>query len=729
MIRFLTIVSFALLIATKVWTVLIPQTYKSAVDQLTNGKFPLLAVLGYSGLRILSSLCDGGRESLFVNVQQYSVRTSARRTFEHLHRLSIRFHIGRQTGTVLRSVERGTEAVSYVLSFLLFNIAPTLFELLLTSIILFSAYSPWYAIIIIVVIVVYIVWTLVITEWRTKIRRETNDANNLTTNRAVDSLLNFETVKYFSNEEHESRRYDDALLAYQKASQKSQFTLSLLNFGQSFIIAIGLAGVMILAAWQATKGKVTIGDFVMINTYLLQLYTPLNWLGTSYRMIKTSLVDLENMYELLEETPEVRDAPDATTLTVPEGSVKFKNVYFGYDPTQPVLNDISFDIAAGTTTAIVGASGQGKSTIARLLFRFYDPVAGSISIDGQDLLDVTQVSLRRQIGVVPQDCVLFNDTIEYNILYGRPSASREEVISAAKLAKIHDFITGLPDGYNTKVGERGLRLSGGEKQRVGIARAILKSPAIMIYDEATSALDTKVEREIQASLRQISLGRTTLTIAHRLSTIQHAEQILVIVGGRIAERGSHSELMALKGEYYSLWKAQLAEELAQGGQPQTGSPASLASASSSPPATAEVSLIDLNDVPASTATSSSADADKLAFSETCPILRIFDEAQARAFYVDWLGFKVDWEHRFNPEAPLYMQVSRSGLILHLSMHHGDATPGSTVFVRMKQIRSFYNEVMEKDYPANRPGLETQPWGLEFEVTDPFNNRLRFCESQ
>lgn len=728
MIRFLTIASFVLLIATKVWTVLIPQTYKSAVDQLTKGKFPLLAVLGYSGLRILSSLCDGGRESLFVNVQQYSVRTSARRTFEHLHRLSIRFHIGRQTGTVLRSVERGTEAVSYVLTFLLFNIAPTLFELLLTSIILFSAYSPWYAIIIIVVIVIYIIWTLVVTEWRTKIRRETNDANNLTTNRAVDSLLNFETVKYFSNEEHESRRYDDALQAYQKASQKSQFTLSLLNFGQSLIISIGLAGVMVLAAWQATKGKVTIGDFVMINTYLLQLYTPLNFLGTSYRMIKTSLVDLENMYELLEEIPEVKDEPDATTLSVPEGRVSFKNVYFGYDPTQPVLKDVSFDIAPGTTTAIVGASGQGKSTIARLLFRFYDPIAGSISIDGDNLMDVTQVSLRRQIGVVPQDCVLFNDTVEYNILYGRPSATNAEVIAAAKLAKIHDFISSLPDGYNTKVGERGLRLSGGEKQRVGIARAILKSPAIMIYDEATSALDTKVEREIQTSLRQISLGRTTLTIAHRLSTIQHAEQILVLVGGRIAERGSHSELMALKGEYYSLSKAQQAEELAAE-KAQSGVPALIPSATPSPPAVQEVSLIDLSDAGSSTATTSANGGPNMAFSETCPILRIFDEEKARGFYVGWLGFKVDWEHRFTPEAPLYMQVSRAGLILHLSMHHGDASPGSTVFVRMKRIREFHEEVMNKDYQSNRPGLENEPWGLQFEVTDPFNNRIRFCESQ
>jgi ABC-type transport system involved in Fe-S cluster assembly fused permease/ATPase subunit len=560
MIRFLTIISFLLLIATKVWTVLIPQTYKAAIDQLTRGKFPLLAVLGYSGLRILSSLCDGARESLFVKVQQYSVRLSARRTFEHLHQLSIRFHIGRQTGTVLRSVERGTEAVSYVLSFLLFNIAPTLFELFLTSVILFSSYSPWYAIIIIIVIAFYVAWTLGVTEWRTKLRRETNDANNLTTNRAVDSLLNFETVKYFSNEKHEAERYDDALKAYQTASVKSQLTLSMLNFGQSAIISIGLAAVMTLAAYQATKGKVTIGDFVMINTYLLQLYAPLNWLGTSYRMIKTSLVDLENMYELLEETPEVQDAPNAPNIQVAEGRISFKNVYFGYDPALPVLNDVSFDIAPGTTTAIVGASGQGKSTIARLLFRFYDPVAGRILIDDQELLDVTQNSLRRQIGVVPQDCVLFNETIEYNIRYGRPSATRDQVYEAAKLAKIHDFIMGLPDGYETKVGERGLRLSGGEKQRVGIARAILKSPAIMIYDEATSALDTKVEREIQTSLRQISQGRTTLTIAHRLSTIQHAEQILVLVGGRIAEKGSHTELIAQRGEYYSLWNAQQEEQ-------------------------------------------------------------------------------------------------------------------------------------------------------------------------
>lgn len=554
--------SFLLLVAQKVSTVLVPQTYKAAIDQLGQGKFPLLAVLGYAGLRIFSSLCDGGRESLFVKVQQYASRLSARRTFEHLHRLSLRFHIGRQTGTVLRSVERGTEAVSYVLSFLLFNIAPTLFELLLVSIILFSSYSPGYAIIIIVVVTVYVIWTLTITEWRTKIRREANDANNLYTNRAVDSLLNFETVKYFSNEQHESERYDNALKSYQEASTKSQLTLSLLNFGQSVIIATGLASVMTLAAWQATKGKVTIGDFVLINTYLLQIYAPLNFLGTSYRMIKTSLVDLETMYELLEERAEVQDAPDAQDLQISKGHVQFKNIYFGYDSLVPVLNDVSFEVQPGTTTAIVGASGQGKSTIARLLFRFYDPVAGRITVDGQDLQDVTQQSLRRQIGVVPQDCVLFNDTIEYNIRYGRPTASREQVYEAAKMAKIHDFIVSLPEGYETKVGERGLRLSGGEKQRVGIARAILKSPAIMIYDEATSALDTKVEREIQASLRQISQGRTTLTIAHRLSTIQHAEQIIVLVGGRIAERGSHSELFAAKGEYFSMWHAQQQEEQA-----------------------------------------------------------------------------------------------------------------------------------------------------------------------
>lgn len=600
----MTIAALILLVLAKVWTVLVPQTYKAAVDGLTKGKFPLFAVLAYAGLRVLSSMCDGGRESLFVNVQQYVIRTSARRTFEHLHRLSIRFHIGRQTGTVLRSVERGTEAVSYVMSMLLFNIAPVLLELLMTSIILFSGYSPWYAIIILVVIAFYVVWTFTITEWRTKIRRETNEANNLTTNRAVDSLLNFETVKYFSNEAHESRRYNDSLLLYQTASQKSQFTLSLLNFGQSFIISAGLAAVMTLAAWQATKGKVSIGDFVLINTYLLQLYTPLNMLGTSYRMIKTSLVDLENMYELLEEIPEVSDAPDAKTIDVTEGAVSFKNVYFGYDPTLPVLNDISFSIAPGTTTAIVGASGQGKSTIARLLFRFYDPIAGSITIDGQDLRDVTQASLRLQIGVVPQDCVLFNDTIEYNIRYGKPHATQEQVYDAAKLAKIHDFILGLPDGYNTKVGERGLRLSGGEKQRVGIARAILKSPSIMIYDEATSALDTKVEREIQSSLRQISLGRTTLTIAHRLSTIQHAQQIIVLVGGRIAERGSHSELLSKRGEYFSLWNVQQAEEEEKAKQVAEEASADMSPDASVPSESSEDPLIELDDSSSSSTTAS-----------------------------------------------------------------------------------------------------------------------------
>jgi len=479
--------------------------------------------------------------------------------FNHLHALSLRFHLNRQTGGILRAIERGTSSASYLLSMLLFNILPIFIEVGLTCIVLISVYDVLFTIITLVTVIVYVVYTILVTEWRNKYRRLMNEKDNESTNKAVDSLINFETVKYFCNEDHEAQRYEHALNEKVDAAVKSTNSLSLLNSGQALIIALGTFFVMILASKRVATGGMTVGDFVMVNAYMLQLYTPLNFLGTSYRMIKQSMVDLENLFTLLDEPIEVSDADGARRLHILDAEVKFKNVTFSYKNDSPIINNVSFTIRSGQTVAVVGPTGSGKSTLARLLFRFYDLDSGTITIDGQDITQVTQQSLRKAIGVVPQDTVLFNETIRYNIMYGRPDATDEEVQRAARLAQIHDFIMGLPDGYLTKVGERGLRLSGGEKQRVSIARALLKNPAVLIFDEATSALDTHTEKEIQTALKEASKGRTTLVIAHRLSTIVDADLILVLQRGVVVEQGTHEELLHMEGEYAEMWHRQEVE--------------------------------------------------------------------------------------------------------------------------------------------------------------------------
>lgn len=551
------VIALAFLALGKALNVLVPQTYKKSVDQLGAGVFPVFMIIAYGLLRLFSSACENVRDGVFMSVQQDTRRKAALKVFDHLHDLSLRYHVNRKTGEVLRNVERGAESVMYILNFLMFNILPTFLEIIIVSLILLASYTAWIALLVFVVIVGYVVFTIIITEWRVKFRRSMNEANSKASNRAVDSLLNFETVKYFVNEDHESKRYDESLAEYAKASVKSQTSLSILNIGQASIIAVGLISVMLLAGSQVVKQKMTVGDFVLIASYLLQLYTPLNFLGTSYRMIKQSLVDIENMFLLLEEPKEVRDKEGSQDLIVQEGNVSFKDVSFSYDPEIPILKNLSFKVPAGKTVAIVGPSGAGKSTISRLLFRFYDSQSGKICVDGKNVKNITQSSLRRAIGIVPQDTVLFNDTIEYNIRYGNLHATHEEVVKAAKMAKISDFIESLPQKYDTLVGERGLRLSGGEKQRVSIARAILKNPKILMYDEATSALDTKTEKEIKKSLDEVSKGKTTIIVAHRLSTIVNADEIMVLKNGSIIERGSHNTLLEMKGEYYSMWLEQI----------------------------------------------------------------------------------------------------------------------------------------------------------------------------
>jgi ATP-binding cassette subfamily B protein len=473
----------------------------------------------------------------------------------------LRFHLERQTGGLSRAIERGIRGTEFLLSYLLFNVVPTFFEIFLVCGILWGLYEASLAIATFATIIAYVVFTFLVTDWRVKFRREMNERDSEANTKAIDSLLNFETVKYFANEEHEAQRFDEALKAYETASVKSQTTLSMLNIGQGAIIAVGLVTVMLLAGAGVVRGTMTVGDFVLVNSYLVQLYTPLNVLGMVYRNIKQSLTDLESMFRLLGVRAEVEDQPGAESLIVSRGEIVFDRVSFRYDPRRPILEDISFRVAPGRMVAIVGSSGAGKSTISRLLFRFYDVDEGAIHIDGQDIGTVTQDSLRRAIGVVPQDTVLFNDSIRYNIAYGKPGASQPEIDSAARHAHIHDFIASLPDGYRSKVGERGLKLSGGEKQRVAIARVILKGPNILIFDEATSALDTKTEREIQESLEEVAADHTTLVIAHRLSTVVRADQILVLEQGRIVERGDHLSLLARNGVYAAMWaRQQEAEE-------------------------------------------------------------------------------------------------------------------------------------------------------------------------
>jgi|SRR5579884_212003 len=561
-LRLRVVAALALLASAKAVNIFIPLLYKHAVDALSGKSpagivvVPVAFVLAYGAARVMSQGFNELRDAVFAKVEQRAVRRVALSAFRHLHGLSLRFHLERRTGGLSRAVERGTQAIDFLLSFILFNVVPTLLEILVVCGILWRLYNWTFAVVTFVTIVVYIAFTFAMTDWRVRFRREMNERDSQANSRAIDSLLNFETVKYFANEEHEAGRYDHALQAYERAAVKSETTLAALNVGQGAIIAGGLIGVMILAGYGVAAGRMTVGDFVLVNTYLIQLYMPLNFLGMVYRNIKQSLVDLEQMMGLLKIKPEIVDRPNAPALRVPRGAVAFRGVDFRYDPRRPILEDVDFRIAPGAKLAIVGPSGAGKSTIARLLFRFYDVDAGAIEIDGQDIRDVTQESLRRAIGVVPQDTVLFNDTILYNIAYGRPGAGRADIEEAARLAHIHDFIAGLPDGYDTMVGERGLKLSGGEKQRVAIARVILKAPRILIFDEATSALDTRTEREIQANLAEVAMDRTTLVIAHRLSTVVDADEILVLEAGRIVERGHHRDLLQRGGIYAAMWARQ-----------------------------------------------------------------------------------------------------------------------------------------------------------------------------
>jgi ATP-binding cassette subfamily B protein len=559
-LRLRVVIAVALLLAAKLLTIYVPILYKYAVDALSPSNIvvaaPVALIIAYGLARVISQGFNELRTAVFAKVSQRAIRRLALSAFRHLHALSLRFHLERRTGGLSRAIERGTSGIDFLLSFMLFNVAPTVFEMLVVCGILWKLYNWTFAAVIFATIFFYITFTFSVTDWRVRVRREMNERNSEANSKAVDAMLNFETVKYFANEEYEARRYDVSLQAYERAAVKSDTSLAALNLGQATIITTGLVTIMILAGRGVAAAEMTVGDFVLVNAYLMQLYTPLSFLGVVYRNIKQSLTDIEQMTALLAVEPDIVDRPGAPPLTVRAGAVAFRHVDFHYDFRRPILSDVDFRIPSGAMIAIVGPSGAGKSTIARLLFRFYDVDAGTIEIDGQDIREVTQDSLRQAIGVVPQDTVLFNDTIYYNIAYGRPGATPAEIEEAARLARIHDFVVGLPDGYETFVGERGLKLSGGEKQRVAIARVILKRPRILVFDEATSALDTKTEREIQASLAEVSAGRTTLVIAHRLSTIVDADEILVLDGGQIVERGHHAELVRRRGVYAAMWARQ-----------------------------------------------------------------------------------------------------------------------------------------------------------------------------
>ena len=556
--------ALTLLTLAKIANVGIPLALKGAIDALDPQQqdliyLPIAMLVTYGCLRLASSLFSELRDALFAKVIYRSVRRIAGTIFEHLHKLSLRFHLQRQTGGISRDIERGTRGISFLMNFMIFNILPTLVEIALVTIILLTKYDSIFAIITSSTIILYIVYTLAITEWRMRFRRTMNEMDSKANNQAIDSLLNYETVKYFNNEQYEVQRYDEKLTAWEHSAVKNQISLSLLNIGQGTIIAIGLTILMLLAGQGVLDGKLTLGDLVLINAFLLQLYLPLGFLGFVYREIRHSLADMERMFSLLTEHQETVDAPDASTLVVESGNIQFNHVDFYYDSNRPILHDINFTVEAGKKLAIVGPSGSGKSTLIRLLFRFYDPQAGNITIDGKDIKHVEQHSLRQAIGVVPQDTVLFNDSIYHNIFYGNPTVDKEAVIEAAKQAHIHHFIKKLPDGYETLVGERGLKLSGGEKQRVAIARTLLKNPKILIFDEATSALDSHSEQMINQELRSISTNKTTLVIAHRLSTITDADVILVLDHGRIIEQGNHKTLLALKGRYAAMWSLQQTE--------------------------------------------------------------------------------------------------------------------------------------------------------------------------
>jgi ATP-binding cassette subfamily B protein len=574
-LRTRVVVAGALLILAKVTIVYVPLLYKRAIDALSAPSaqmiaVPVMLIVAYGVARVSAQALGEVRDAVFAPVSQRAIRNLALEVFRHLHALSLRFHLERQTGGLSRVIERGTTGMEFLIRFTTFNILPTLFELALVGIILWRLYDWRYSAVTLGIIAGYIAFSVTLSEWRIKFVRRMNDADTEANAKAIDSLLNYETVKYFGNEEHEARRFDVGRRRYEKAAIRSSRTLSLLNIGQGAIMAAGLVAVMVMAGYGVAARTMTVGDVVAVNAFLIQLYQPLNMLGFAYREIRNALVNMEKMFGLLDVAAEIADKPGAPALEVTGGEIVFDHVDFHYEKARPILHDISFRVAPGDTVAIVGSSGAGKSTVSRILYRFYDVAAGRVTIDGQEIRDVTQASLRAAIGVVPQDTVLFNDTIYYNIAYGRPGATREEVEQAAKLARIHDFIEGLPDGYQSMVGERGLKLSGGEKQRVAIARTILKNPHILLFDEATSALDTRTEQEIQRSLEEVSRGRTTLVIAHRLSTIVNADDIVVLDRGRVVERGRHFELLAKNGLYADMWRRQqeaAAEALAEVEEP------------------------------------------------------------------------------------------------------------------------------------------------------------------
>ncbi|CAI0957475.1 Putative multidrug export ATP-binding/permease protein SAV1866 [Serratia liquefaciens] len=564
-LRYYLVIAFVFMVVSKVSITLVPLAYKAMVDALSGETAKMLAIpigliLAYGVARVGGALFEELRNVMFVHVSQNATRLLGLRVFRQLHALSLRFHLERQTGGLSLSIERGTQAVATVLSRLLFSIFPILFEITLVSVIMWHLLNGWFALAIVVTVGCYILFTVMAVSWRTRFRRELNRANADTNSKSLDSLLNYETVKYFGNEDFEADRFNMSRRLYEYAAIKNQFSFTAINLGQTAIISIGLIVMMAMAAQGIVQGRMTVGDFVLVNAYLLQLYQPLNFFGFIYAEVRQALIDMENMFDLLQEEQEIVDRPDATALQLRAGEVRFDSVSFGYDERRPILKNVSFTIPAGNTVAIVGASGAGKSTLSRLLFRFYDVSGGAVSIDGQDIRSLKQASLRAAIGIVPQDTVLFNDTLGYNIGYGKTGSSQEEIERAAMLAHIHEFIVNLPDGYETRVGERGLKLSGGEKQRVAIARTILKNPAILVFDEATSALDTQTEREIQAHLREVSRDHTTLVIAHRLSTVVDADEIIVLEAGEIVERGRHDALLAANGRYAAMWQNQYSEE-------------------------------------------------------------------------------------------------------------------------------------------------------------------------
>jgi len=558
------LVALALLVTAKLANVAVPLVLKEIVDALDPQTAilaaPFVLLAAYGVLRFSTTLFAELRDVLFVRVTQRAIRRVALEVFRHLHSLSLRFHLERQTGGVSRDIERGTSGISTLLSYMLFSIVPVILEFSLVAAVLLTKFDWRFAAITFGAVAVYIAFTILVTEWRIDIRRRANELDSKANTRAIDSLLNYETVKYFGNEEFEARRYDDNLRSYESAAVKSEASLGLLNIGQSLIIAVAVTALMVLVAQGVAARSLTLGDLVLVNGLLIQLYIPLNFLGMVYRQIKQALTDINRMFRLLEENREIQDRPNAVALADEPATIRFERVDFSYEPNRQILFDASFEVPAGSKVAVVGHSGSGKSTLARLLYRFYDAGGGRITVNGVDVRDLKQASLRGAIGIVPQDTVLFNDTVRYNIHYGRPEATEDEVLDAAKAAHIHDFLTTLPEGYETRVGERGLKLSGGEKQRVAIARALLKRPRILIFDEATSALDSKAEKAIQAELDRIARGHTTLVIAHRLSTVMDADQILVMDHGRIVERGTHRELLEADGLYAQMWALQQQEE-------------------------------------------------------------------------------------------------------------------------------------------------------------------------